>query len=327
MARKRSKTTEQANQTKDENFFVLDLRHVKANTYQSRDQGVIGNLNAVGFGLFEKLKGHEDKEPLWEMLCSGRPELWSLVVGLIDEHEPEIKKLAESIAGSSQLSNIGIMPLGDGTFDVVYGMRRCLARAYNHARSLGELPLTVKAEIAQDVADPHDPHSRSVEEDRGRGEESLIDQAKRIQSMMRQGLTIPQIAVRLATNLQNVHNRLQLLRLTSEEQRWVHTGRLSMVDAFKLLKRRKGGEAPLEGTAKDSHTHQKRMPSVKLAEALYTAIEKPADMPEEQWAMWISPDVRRLIAFHLGVEFTTFRDMVKANKKGEQQAPAVGAEE
>lgn len=157
--------------------------------------------------------------------------------------------------------------------------------------------------------------------------ESLIDEAKRIQFMRRQGLTIPQIADRLATSLQNVHNRLQLLRLTPEEQRRVHTGRLSLVNALKLVKRREGGEATLERAANDSPTHQKRIPSVKLAEALYTTAEKRADMPEEEWAIWISPDVRRFIAFHLGVEFTTFKDMVKARKKGEQQAPAVGAEE
>jgi hypothetical protein len=58
-----------------------------------------------------------------------------------------------------------------------------------------------------------------------------------------------------------------------------------------------------------------------------STVEKPADMPEGEWAMWISPDVRRFIAFHLGVEFTTFEDMVKAKKKDEQQASAVGAEE
>lgn len=312
MARKRNKPTEQANQTRAENFFVLDLRHIKANTYQSRNQGVIGNLNAVGFGLFERLKGHEDKEPLWEMLCSDKPELWSLVVSLIDEHEPEIKELADSIAGRTQLHNIGVTQLDDGTFDVAYGMRRCLARAYNYARSFGDLPLTVKAEIARDIADPTDTHFRSVEEDRGREEETLIDEAKRMQFMKRQGLTIPQIADRLATNRQNVHNRLQLLRLTPEEQRRVHTGRLGLVNALKLLKRREGDEAPLEGAANDSPTHQKLLPSVTQAEALYTKVEKPADMPEEEWALWISPDVRRFLALHLGVEFTTFKDMVKA---------------
>jgi hypothetical protein len=153
-----------------------------------------------------------------------------------------------------------------------------------------------------------------------------MDEAKRIRFMKRQGPTIPQIADRLATNQQNVYNRLQLLRLTPEEQRRVHAGRLGLVNALKLLKRREDGEAHPEGAAKDRPTPQKRMPCVTQAAALYTTVEKPADMPEEEWALWTSADVRRFIALHLGVEFTTFKDMVKAKKKCEQQAPAVGAE-
>src|ERR1700756_5660953 len=111
MARKRTKPNEQANRAKAENFFVLDLRYVKANTYQSRDQGVIGNLSAVGFGLFERLKGYDDKEPLWEMLTGNKPGLWAPAVGLLDEYEPDIKALADSIAASTQLHNVGIVPV------------------------------------------------------------------------------------------------------------------------------------------------------------------------------------------------------------------------
>jgi hypothetical protein len=36
MARKRTKSSGQANRAKAENYIVLDPRHVKANTYQSR---------------------------------------------------------------------------------------------------------------------------------------------------------------------------------------------------------------------------------------------------------------------------------------------------
>lgn len=123
----------------------------------------------------------------------------------------------------------------------------------------------------------------------------------------------------------SIDNR-SVITMTPDEQRRFHTGRLSLVNALKLIKRREGGEATLERAANGSPTHQKRLSSVKLAEWLYTTVEKLADMPEEEWAMWISPDVRRVIAFHLSVEFTTFKDMVKARKKGEQQTPAVGGE-
>ena len=43
---------------------------------------------------------------------------------------------------------------------------------------------------------------------------------------------------------------------------------------------------------------------------LYTTIKKPDDMTDEEWALWTSSDVRRLIAYNPGVDFSTFKDMV-----------------
>jgi hypothetical protein len=45
-----------------------------------------------------------------------------------------------------------------------------------------------------------------------------IDEDERIQFMKRQGLTIPQIAGKLATDPRSVRKRLQLLRRASEER-------------------------------------------------------------------------------------------------------------
>lgn len=131
--------------------FVLDLRLVKANTGQARRLGAVPNLNAAGHGLFESVAGHEGNQPLWPMLVGDEPELWRAAVRLIDECEPDIKELADTIAACTQLHSVGVVAL-DGAdrskgYDVVYGMRRCIARAYNHARSGGELPLTVRAEL------------------------------------------------------------------------------------------------------------------------------------------------------------------------------------
>ncbi len=187
----------------------------------------------------------------------------------------------------------------------------------SHARSHGELPLTVKVEIAKNIVDPDYLCSRSDDAVYGRKEESLIDEAERIQFMKRHGLTIPQIADRLGTHPQNALNRLRLLRLTAEEQQWAHTGRLGMVNALKLLKRRESGESSLETAGNDRHTHRKCMPSLTRAKALYNTVEKPADMPEEEWVLWTSADVRRFVTLHLGVEFTTFEEMEKAKTKYE----------
>lgn len=133
--------------------FVLDLRLVKANTGQARRLGAVPNLNAAGHGLFESLPGHEGKQALWPMLVGEEPEQWRTAVRLIDECEPDIKELSDTIAACTQLHNVGVVAL-DGAdrskgYDVAYGMRRCIARAYNHARSGGELPLTVRAELVR----------------------------------------------------------------------------------------------------------------------------------------------------------------------------------
>jgi len=35
------------------------------------------------------------------------------------------------------------------------------------------------------------------------------------------------------------------------------------------------------------------------------------EMSDNEWSLWISADVRRFLAFYLGIEFSTFEDMVK----------------
>ena len=61
-------------------------------------------------------------------------------------------------------------------------------------------------------------------------------------------------------------------------------------------------------------------------EALSTAVEKPDDCTGELRTVVTKADVGRYFALMLGVELTTFKVMVKAKKKCEQQAPAVGPE-
>ena len=200
-------------------------------------------------------------------------------------------------------------------YDVVYGMIRCLARAYNHGRSGGELPLTVKAENAQDIMDPNDLHFFPLQDKREQRSESLIDEAKKIQFLKRNGMTIPQIADKLGTNQHIIRNRLKLLRLTPEEQHRVHIGKLGMVNANRLMDHRDQGKATEGETATEKPENCKHMPTLKEAQTNYAALEKPADMSEEEWALWKNADVRRFVAFYLGIEFITFEEMLKAKHR------------
>jgi len=156
------------------------------------------------------------------------------------------------------------------------------------------------------------PHNR--QEVLWRKEESLIEEAVRIQSMKEAGMTIPQIAEKLASNQQNILNRLKLLRLTPEEQQRVHTGKLGMVNASKIVDKRESADEPQGNSPQSTPAKQRRMPTLERARFVYTATEKPEGMSDVEWLTWTTADVRRFVAFHLGVEFTTFEDMVKENQ-------------
>lgn len=108
---------------------------------------------------------------------------------------------------------------------------------------------------------PTDLRSSILE--RGQRSESLIDEAKQIQFLKRNGRTIPQIADKLATTPEIVRNRLNLLRLTLEEQHCVHIGKLGLVKANKLVGHRDQGQAAEGETATDKPENRKRMPTVK----------------------------------------------------------------
>jgi len=75
-------------------------------------------------------------------------------------------------------------------------------------------------------------------------EPSLIDEAKKLQRLKREGkMTVPQLADEFGGGKQSyVRNRLKLLRLTDEEQKLVHEGKLGLEEANKIVDRRDAGE-------------------------------------------------------------------------------------
>ncbi len=72
---------------------------------------------------------------------------------------------------------------------------------------------------------------------------------------------------------------------------------------------------PSDTTPPDKRTRLKRLTTIKGAKAIYSAVEKPDDMTDEEWALWCSNDVRKLIALLLGMEYMSHRDMIRAKKE------------
>ena len=123
----------------------------------------------------------------------------------------------------------------------------------DNCRSRGKITVADQ----KDIPDSHDPQKSPVRKD-----ESLIDEAKRIQFLLRNGLTIPQIADTLTTNQKNVRTRRKLFRLTLEEQHRVHVGKLGMVNAIKLVDQRDQGKAAEGEAATDAAKGSAYQPSV-----------------------------------------------------------------
>ena len=44
------------------------------------------------------------------------------------------------------------------------------------------------------------------------------------------------------------------------------------------------------------------------------------EMSDIEWSLWITNDVRRFVALHLGVEFTSFEDVAKARTQAESDS-------
>ena len=305
----KKKNQQTAGLEKAEGYYTLDLRLLKANTYQSRGHGVIPGLNKAGYGLYQPIEGNADKDPIMSMLLSTVPEKMAEGVGLIDQFEPDIKELATGIASVGQLHNIGVQPLEDGGYDVVYGQRRSISRAYNHARSGGTLPAIVNAHIAEGVMDPNDLRFQAIGENRGRRDESPIDEMRMFLFLKKNGVKTKDIALRMGENEQNVRNRLQLARLTPEEQERVHSGKLGMVNALKMLKERdtKGKDA---APAQDIPETRHRMPTYKQALALLRTTTKPETTSDAEWALQTSEPVRQWVSILCDTPYQTFETMV-----------------
>src|SRR6185369_4056130 len=133
------------------------------------------NLQMLGHGLFEKIEA--DKEPIWQSLLSDDKEVRFQAKSLVEQNESSIVETANSIAAKGQLQPVGVVDLGDGTYDVIFGMQRCIARAFNFADGKG--PATVEARVYPKsvLKDKLTLKLRSRDENRVRKEESPIDRA------------------------------------------------------------------------------------------------------------------------------------------------------
>lgn len=284
-------------------FKTIKVNKIVANSGQTRGMGVLPQLKMLGYGLFEKVA--VDKDPIWPMLISDKPEERKKAASLIREHEPDIVAASESQEQYGVLQPIRVVELDDKTYDVVSGMTRVLARAFNHAES-AKAPDTIDA-MVMDKCKEVDVLFMGFEENNARRNESPMDMAiffKEAKDNFK--LSPKDIGARIGMSDQHVRNHIKLLSPKLEGKRMdIHTGRLSVDKALKLLDKLSKGDEVDEDTEKPSGKRA-RMYSVKKLETVYTAKKKPEWLDQKEWEMTIDEGVRKWLAYRLGKKYKPF---------------------
>jgi ParB/RepB/Spo0J family partition protein len=320
-----------AGTTKSEKDMVLvDLHDLTGNIGQGR--APVPTLQQMGFGIFEPMEGSDEPALLSLALAtedvkneagevtSSVAEQMSQFVSLIDDYEPDIAKLASDIQVQGQLENARVRGIDGSKFDLIFGCRRALAIAYNHAKSAGKLPARLECEVVN--TDDKASIFAALSENALRKNPSPMDEARFYHRLKKNFSMKPkEIAELVGLDHQVVRQRLQLNDLTPEQQNRVHKGTLGVVKALKILK---GDEAP-DATKNDARV---RMPNKKEVEHLYGALEK-TDLDAEWQPMWetITEEVRKFLASCLKVEYLSRRDQKQKNKYEEELRAAAAAQE
>ncbi len=297
---------------------TIKLSEIVANTAQSRGMGVLTKLTDMGYGLFEKA-AVDGKEPLWDMLTSDKPEDQAHACMLLEENEPELITLAESCR-KAQLQPIGIWGVPeDKEFDVIYGMRRALALAFNHAKHAD--PDTIEVKLFEFDGDPNKAQLQLIahEENRNRKSESTMDRALLYRDLEKQGYTKESIAKLTNQSAMNItrYSKVFSKHLNDTERMKIHAGTLTLEQALKMVEQRKTGSNGKQ-RVKDNE-HRFRMPGTKAAIKVLAAAVKPKKMTEQEWSYWIEPKVREFVAFCVGVEYKPYVEPVMPEEKEEDK--------
>lgn len=317
---------------------AISIKEVVSNVGQSRGMGVLCNLLELGYPLFtgdeipKWVKQDEAAKPdaseggkvvgIYNMLISESDDDQGKAVRLLEDHEPEIVELADRLLAEGQLQNIGVIPVKGG-YDVVFGMRRTIATAYNYAKYEKQSE-EIQAKILDKIQTP-DRVIMALTENDDRQDESPLDKAVTYQYLVKEKKMTPkEIGERTGQSDQSVRNYMKLLDPLLEKHRVkIHAGRMTIEKALKTLARLKNGGSEEEEREGKGEKKRFRLPTVKGFIKLYTQVERPKAMPEKVWELMKSDDVRKFIALSTGMKFKSFAEVeAEAQAQAEKDAQA-----
>jgi ParB/RepB/Spo0J family partition protein len=284
-------------------FVEVDITDIVSAVENLRDAAP--RLSAEGFGIFEGTD--KQQESLVSLALSQDSLQKRKYVNLIEEHEPDIEALADNMATMGLLEPIRVRPADEkGTYDLIFGCRRCLGWLYIHAKSAGKVPARVTAEIVE--AEGKDSLLSSLSENI-RVEPSPIDEANCFRKLEKTFcMKAAEIASATGKDVKVVRERLKLLKLPPELQQKVHLGKLAQKKALAFL----DGD---KGKATVPPSDPRRLPSIKDIEHLYHA---PKDQLPEEYEALVGEEVRRLFAHWLRL---TYKPRAEPPKKQTTHTP------
>lgn len=309
------------------NVQLVDLSKIVSNTAQSRGMGVLYRLVDMGYGLFEK-GSDESKKPIWDMLNSEQPEEVKEISILIQEHEPELIALAEGLAITGQLQPIGLLESDDGTYDIVYGARRATALMCNYAVDPDNAPKEIEAKVYTGRITPVELKLMAFQENTDRTDESPIDRALTYKFLQSEGkMTAADIGKKTGQSGQNVTNYMKLLDKKLEDKRMaIHSGIMTVDRALKLLAKRKKDSAAEDEAPERRGRKRSGLPGGKAILKIYEG-HRPKDMVDKEWEMIQCEEVRKWLAYRLGLKFKPYVPLKEEPKpeKGGAKAAAPSA--
>jgi hypothetical protein len=286
----------------------IDIHEIVSNLSQTRGMGALANLREMGYDIFETVKGHKDKQPIWEMLLSNDRAVRQKIIDLIDANEFDFTRFADLMV-PGQAQPIRVQKVEGGKYDVIAGMMRALAIAFNWSRGQqiidppeGHVPATtkVRAELQE---------SNCTEAEllliglctNEHNEESPIDRAITFQRLKKCGMTPEEIGNLVCFTPQHINNHLRLLDpLLDKERMDIHTGRMGFDSALKLLQLRK--EHGPDARPQPKVDGKAKFPKPDQLEKWYTSDKKPPKMKDKEWELWCHPVVRELMALRFKIK-------------------------
>jgi len=205
--------------------YLIPVRSITSNT--NPRQALSASLDAQGWTVF-----HGD-QPIWPLATSDNPEERAQYVKLIQDFDPEIVAMANTMLTQGQLQAVevreGGSKSGDHSYTLSFGCRRCLAILYNWCL-LGK-PKEPVVNATMIKGNEGQLLQRAIVENI-RKQPNAIEEAKTIKMLINNGQSKEEVATELGFTTKTLGNRLKLLGLPPEQQKKIEAGKLTATKAL-----------------------------------------------------------------------------------------------